>query len=97
MPFYLTGGTAIGRFYLNHRYSEYLDFFVNQNKNYNDYIETFSKKVDNNFIVDKKKTLKYDDFSRFFITENDTLLKIEFVNDVKGRQIIFTLERLTLR
>lgn len=22
LPFYLTGGTALGRFYLNHRYSE---------------------------------------------------------------------------
>ena len=29
LPFYLTGGTALGRFYLNHRYSEDLDFFVN--------------------------------------------------------------------
>jgi predicted nucleotidyltransferase component of viral defense system len=28
-PFYLTGGTALGRFYLNHRCSEDLDFFVN--------------------------------------------------------------------
>lgn len=29
--FYLTGGTALGRFYLNHRYSDDLDFFVNKN------------------------------------------------------------------
>jgi predicted nucleotidyltransferase component of viral defense system len=28
LPFYLTGGTALGRFYLNHRYSEDLDFFT---------------------------------------------------------------------
>ena len=27
--FYLTGGTALGRCYLNHRYSDDLDFFVN--------------------------------------------------------------------
>jgi len=26
LPFYLTGGTALGRFYLNHRYSEDLDY-----------------------------------------------------------------------
>lgn len=25
-PFYLSGGTALGRFYLNHRYSADLDF-----------------------------------------------------------------------
>ncbi len=28
--FYLTGGTALGRFYLNHRFSEDLDFFMNK-------------------------------------------------------------------
>jgi predicted nucleotidyltransferase component of viral defense system len=27
--FYLTGGTALGRHYLKHRYSDDLDFFVN--------------------------------------------------------------------
>jgi predicted nucleotidyltransferase component of viral defense system len=34
LPFYLTGGTALGRFYLNHRYSEDLDFFVNNNPDF---------------------------------------------------------------
>ena len=29
LDFYLTGGTALGRCYLNHRYSDDLDFFVN--------------------------------------------------------------------
>ena len=29
-PFYLTGGTALSRGYYNHRYSDDLDFFVNQ-------------------------------------------------------------------
>ena len=28
-PFYLTGGTALTRFYLNHRYSDDLDLFQN--------------------------------------------------------------------
>ncbi len=84
-PFYLTGGTALGRFYLNHRYSEDLDFFVNQNENYNEYIEIFSKKINTFFNVENKKTLKYDVFSRFFINDNNTLLKIEFVNDVAYR------------
>ncbi|MBW7858763.1 MAG: nucleotidyl transferase AbiEii/AbiGii toxin family protein [Leptonema sp. (in: Bacteria)] len=26
LPFFLTGGTALSRFYLNHRYSDDLDF-----------------------------------------------------------------------
>ena len=34
LPFYLTGGTALGRFYLNHRYSEDLEFFINANELY---------------------------------------------------------------
>lgn len=29
LPFYLTGGTAVSRGYLNHRYSDDLDLFVN--------------------------------------------------------------------
>jgi len=27
--FYLTGGTALSRFYLEHRFSDHLDFFIN--------------------------------------------------------------------
>jgi hypothetical protein len=30
VDFYLTGGTALSRCYLNHRYSDDLDFFINQ-------------------------------------------------------------------
>lgn len=85
LPFYLTGGTALGRFYLNHRYSEDLDFFVNQDKNYNEYIKLLAENLEKIFTVDKKMTLKYDRFSRFYINENNTVLKIEFVNDVKYR------------
>ncbi|MEA3451115.1 MAG: nucleotidyl transferase AbiEii/AbiGii toxin family protein [Bacteroidota bacterium] len=85
LPFYLTGETALGRYYLNHRYSEDLDFFVNQDKNYDKYITTFAQKLDDFFLIDKKKTLKYDTFSRFYISNNETELKIEFVNDVKYR------------
>ena len=30
VDFYLTGGTALSRGYLNHRYSDDLDFFINK-------------------------------------------------------------------
>lgn len=33
-PFYLTGGTALSRGYLNHRYSDDLDFFANDIKDF---------------------------------------------------------------
>lgn len=29
LPFYLTGGTALSRFYFKHRFSDDLDLFVN--------------------------------------------------------------------
>lgn len=32
--FYLTGGTALGRFYLSHRFSEDLDFFLNNSDDF---------------------------------------------------------------
>ena len=32
--FYLTGGTALGRHYLEHRYSDGLDLFVNRENNF---------------------------------------------------------------
>jgi len=85
LPFYLTGGTALGRFYLNHRYSEDLDFFVNQDKNFNEYLKVFIQNLERNFTTDKKKTLIYDTFARFIIKDNDTFLKIEFVNDIPYR------------
>ncbi|GEM_PF-2621830 len=33
-PFYLTGGTALSRCYLQHRYSDDPDFFVNTDEEY---------------------------------------------------------------
>ena len=82
MPFYLTGGTALGRFYLDHRYSEDLDFFTNDNLLYKNYIAELKKKIASRFSVNIQQSLFADDFTRFFITEKDVSLKIELVNDV---------------
>lgn len=82
LPFYLTGGTALGRFYLNHRYSEDLDFFTNDNLLYKNYIEELKTKIKSQFSVNIQQSLFADDFTRFFITEDDVSLKIEMVNDV---------------
>ena len=38
-PFYLTGGTALGRHYLHHRYSDDLDLFVNQAADFRDQVK----------------------------------------------------------
>lgn len=40
LPFYLTGGTAVSRGYLNHRYSDGLDLFVNNDTDFLPYVES---------------------------------------------------------
>lgn len=37
--FYLTGGTALSRFYLHHRFSDDLDFFLNNVSNFRDQVD----------------------------------------------------------
>ena len=83
--FYLTGGTALSRAYYNHRYSDDLDFFVNNN---NDYLaqlkEIFSKLKENGFTWDTDSNfITYDTFTSFRVRWNksDALLKLDFVND----------------
>lgn len=82
LPFYLTGGTALGRLYLNHRYSEDLDFFVNADPGFPEYISIIRSQITGQFNINLETTLFSDDFTRLMIAENNTFLKIEFVNDV---------------
>ena len=81
-PFYLTGGTALGRFYLNHRFSEDLDFFVNNDSDYARYLGSIKNKISSQFSVNPDQSLFAGDYARFHITDNDLTLKIEFLNDV---------------
>jgi len=85
LPFYLTGGTALGRFYLNHRFSEDLDFFTNADTKYPGYISGLKNKIPERFTVNLQQSLFSDDFTRLFITEENINLKIELVNDVDYR------------
>lgn len=81
-PFYLTGGTALGRFYLNHRYSEDLDFFCNANPEYSLFIAALRTEISGHFTLNQKESLFADEYTRFYIGEENQFLKIEFVNDV---------------
>lgn len=85
LPFYLTGGTALGRFYLNHRYSEDLDFFVNNSPDFSKHILFIKNELQKQFKTDISKTIVNDEFARFFIYDNETFIKVEFVNDVAYR------------
>ncbi len=83
--FYLTGGTALGRFYLNHRYSEDLDFFLNKSDTFHSSIKNIEKVLISKFSVLKHESIVYDDFVRYYIEDEEMVFKIEFVNDIAYR------------
>lgn len=87
-PFYLTAGTALGRFYLKHRYSVDLDFFVNKDNNFTIYIEKIFKNIREHFQLDKETTFMREEFARFVIQDSGLELKVEFVNDVAYRYAV---------
>jgi Nucleotidyl transferase AbiEii toxin, Type IV TA system len=84
-PFYLTGGTALGRFYLNHRFSEDLDFFINKSDTFQTSVKNIEKVLISKFSVLKNESIVYDDFVRYYIEDEEMILKIEFVNDIAYR------------
>ena len=78
--FYLTGGTALSRCYLKHRFSDDLDFFVNDHKDFKIQCRTIIKALRKYWICDVTATS--DTFVRVFLKNRETTLKIDFVNDV---------------
>jgi hypothetical protein len=83
LPFYLTGGTALGRFYLNHRYSEDLDFFTNANTKFSEHLSYLRRVIIKSFNINPAEILVTNDFARFFISDGSLRLKVDFVNDVE--------------
>lgn len=79
--FYLTGGTALGRHYLEHRYSEDLDLFVNRQDNFRQLSDRIISQLQNHF-SEIEIALLGEDFARIFIRSGEHSLKTEFVNDV---------------
>jgi len=78
--FYLTGGTALSRCYLNHRYSDDLDFFVNDNSSFSEEALRIQEELHNNFDIEIQRVSER--FRRLFIHHKTCNLKIEFINDV---------------
>jgi len=79
--FYLTGGTALGRHYLKHRYSDDLDLFVNRNNDFKQLTDIIISQLKKHF-PGIEIALLSEDFARIFIHNKELRLKIEFVNDV---------------
>ncbi len=80
--FYLTGGTALSRHYLHHRYSDDLDFFMNAQPDFHQQVDAIIIALNKSFNQSLSASLKEDTFVRLFISEKDVLLKIDFINDV---------------
>jgi len=80
LDFYLTGGTALGRCYLNHRYSDDLDFFVNGHKHFKKMCTTATDTLKKKWTCDVAATS--DTFMRIFVEADEMAMKIDFVNDV---------------
>jgi len=84
--FFLTGGTALSRAYYNHRYSDDLDFFVNDDDDYPAQVkEIFFKLKEDGFSwSDTVEFISNKNFTSFKVRwdKSDTLLKLDFVNDV---------------
>lgn len=81
MDFYLTGGTALSRCYLNHRYSDDLDLFVNDNPKFKDQckiIVSWFKQSQLKFEI----TTTSDSFIRGILEKDRIAMKIDFINDV---------------
>jgi len=79
--FYLTGGTALGRHYLEHRYSEDLDLFVNRQENFRQLTDRVISQLQDHF-SEIEISLLGEDFARIFVRRRGLSLKTEFVNDV---------------
>jgi hypothetical protein len=87
--FFLTGGTALSRAYYHHRYSDDLDFFVNSDDEYAEQLKIiFARlKADGffwNVVTDFISAKTYTSFKVGW-RKSDTLLKLDFVNDISVR------------
>ncbi len=81
VDFYLTGGTALSRCYLEHRYSDDLDFFVNDHaefkKQCDRVLSTFSQSKWESEVTTASKS-----FVRVMLDDQGIFMKVDFVNDV---------------
>lgn len=77
-PFYLTGGTALSRYYLNHRYSEDLDFFCHSEEGFSNSVEDVARSLVNSGMLDDDMVQRLNGFVRMFVGPSAEL-KVEFV------------------
>jgi hypothetical protein len=79
---YLTGGTAASRGYLQHRFSDDLDFFTNDDPEFRFSAERVIQALNASPRWDCQVLLKEDRFARLNLIQEKGTLKLELVNDV---------------
>jgi hypothetical protein len=86
VPFYLTGGTALSRGYFRHRYSDDLDFFINNDEDFSAHVNLVLKNLKKNGLAWDADSgiVQSETFTSLVVSRagTDTLLKIDFVNDL---------------
>jgi predicted nucleotidyltransferase component of viral defense system len=105
--YYLTGGTALSAFYLQHRYSDDLDFFTRKRGLLEEDFRHCSAILASIGIVVASQDIT-EDYARLFVypgDQEDTMLKIEFARDVpammappeiQGRIIVDSFEDIAV-
>jgi len=82
VDFYLTGGTALSRCYLNHRYSDDLDFFINQAPDFKKQAQRVVTAIRHDNIEIEIGTAS-ESFIRITVLKDQFHLIIDFVNDLE--------------
>jgi len=80
--FYLTGGTAASRGYLNHRFSDDLDLFVSDDPSFGLWAERVIQTLTQIQAGEVSVGLREERFVRLTFTQQGVALKIEMINDV---------------
>lgn len=86
LPFFLTGGTALARFYFEHRFSDDLDYFLNDSPDYEKYVREFkSLLLKSDLQLDESQAVTSKSHHRFIVFKDGFELKIDLVNDIAFR------------
>lgn len=83
-PFYLTGGTALSRGYYNHRFSDDLDFFVNDRNDFADLVAASIDAISAKYRV--TSDVEAHDYFQIHVHADDVSLKIDLVNDIASHE-----------
>jgi hypothetical protein len=78
---YLTGGTALSRVFLYHRYSDELDFFLNNDPDFESETDRAVKLLNRHF-ENVTVNNRQSGLLRLFVAQDKTTVRIDFVNDV---------------